>query len=258
VGLGLYACRDLARLRLRRRATNAARWPRDKRCALALTSSILSPGGSWAGASLEPPTPISCSTRGSRRSTRADRFEAAVRFTTAIGACNLESTGRRNGAMAEVSMNRGKRRSDRSGRRPLCSPGRPPVARRDQHASFWVAIALGSSSEEAAMSAGVAQAVGARWFRKAGGMAPAMYSASAKPLSGRYLSFPEREEIAFLRAQGGSIQEIGVVWPVRRRPSRGNYAGMPPPAAEGWTTARPPRRGAQNDPLADRSPRSSS
>ena len=39
-------------------------------------------------------------------------------------------------------------------------------------------------------------------------MPPAMFGPSAKPLSGRYLSFAEREEIALLRAQGCSIQEV--------------------------------------------------
>ena len=40
-------------------------------------------------------------------------------------------------------------------------------------------------------------------------MAPAMFRSSAKPLSGRYLSLAEREEIALLRVQGHSMQEIG-------------------------------------------------
>ena len=48
-----------------------------------------------------------------------------------------------------------------------------------------------------------------RWFQKAGGMPPAMFRSSAKPLSGRYLSLVEREEIALLRVQGYSIQAIG-------------------------------------------------
>jgi IS30 family transposase len=64
------------------------------------------------------------------------------------------------------------------------------------------------ASEEAAVDAGVSQAVGTRWFRKAGGMPPAMFGASAEPLSGRYLSFAEREEIALLRVQGCAMQEI--------------------------------------------------
>ena len=101
-----------------------------------------------------------------------------------------------------------RRRSDRSGRALLPSPGRPPVAGRDELRRFWAAIALGLSSEDAAAGANVPQAVGARWFRKAGGMPPAMFGTSARPLSGRYLSFAEREEIALLRAQGCTVQEV--------------------------------------------------
>jgi IS30 family transposase len=101
-----------------------------------------------------------------------------------------------------------KRRSDRSGRRRLSSPGRPPVAGRDERRRFWAAIAAGVASKDAAVEAGVSQAVGTRWFRKAGGMAPEMFGLSAKPLSGRYLSFAEREEIALLRAQGHTKREV--------------------------------------------------
>jgi IS30 family transposase len=35
-----------------------------------------------------------------------------------------------------------------------------------------------------------------------------MFGPSAKPVSGRYLSFAEREEIALLRAQGCTMQEV--------------------------------------------------
>ena len=106
-------------------------------------------------------------------------------------------------------MNIRKRRSDRSGRAPLPSPGRPPVAGREERSLFWAAIAAGLTSVDAAVEAGVSQPVGTRWFRKAGGMPPTMFRSLAKPLSGRYLSFAEREEIALLRAQGHSMQEIG-------------------------------------------------
>ena len=83
------------------------------------------------------------------------------------------------------------------------------MAGRDEQSRFWRAIAAGLSSEDAALEAGVSQPVGTRWFRKAGGMPPAMFRSSAKPLSGRYLSLGEREEIALLRVQGHSMQEIG-------------------------------------------------
>ena len=84
------------------------------------------------------------------------------------------------------------------------SPGRPPVARRDHRQRFWEAIADGLSSEDAGVVAGVSPAVGTRWFRESGGMP----SVTQKPLSGRYLSFAEREEIAILRAQDRGVREI--------------------------------------------------
>jgi IS30 family transposase len=104
-------------------------------------------------------------------------------------------------------MTKRMRRSDGSGRVPF-SPGRPVVAGRDEQQRFWAAIAAGMASEDAAAQAGMSQAVGTRLFRKAGGMPPAIFQPSAKPLSGRYLSFAEREEIALLRVQGSSVREV--------------------------------------------------
>jgi hypothetical protein len=48
-----------------------------------------------------------------------------------------------------------KRQSDRSGRALLPSPGRTPVAGRGKQSRFWLAIAAGMSSEDAAVEAGV-------------------------------------------------------------------------------------------------------
>jgi transposase, IS30 family len=102
----------------------------------------------------------------------------------------------------------GRRRSDRALRGKLRSPGRPPVARTEHRRRFWAFIAAGLSSEDAAMEVGVSQPVGTRWFREAGGMAPSHLSRSSKPLSGRYLTFAEREEIALWRAQGLGVREV--------------------------------------------------
>jgi IS30 family transposase len=102
-----------------------------------------------------------------------------------------------------------KRRSHSSGRGPLPSLGRPPVAGRSELQRFWLGIARGISSEDAALETGISQPVGTRLFRQAGGMAPAMFRSSTKPPSGRYLSIAEREEIALLRIQGLSRREIG-------------------------------------------------
>ena len=97
-----------------------------------------------------------------------------------------------------------RRRSDRAGRPAMPSPGRPTAGRREHRQRFWEAIASGSSSEEAAVVSGVSPAVGARWFREGGGMPPM----DLAPLSGRYLSFAEREEIALLHAQSRGIRDI--------------------------------------------------
>ena len=52
--------------------------------------------------------------------------------------------------------------------------------------------------------AGVSPAVGSRWFREGGGMS----TFNLAPLSGRFLSFAEREEIPILRAQEVGVREI--------------------------------------------------
>ena len=105
-------------------------------------------------------------------------------------------------------MTTGKRRSARSIRKALRSPGRPPVARREHRRVFWWAIAAGRSCEDAAADARVSPPVGARWFREAGGMPPSHLAPLAKPPSGRYLSFIEREEIALFCACGHGAREI--------------------------------------------------
>ena len=97
-----------------------------------------------------------------------------------------------------------RRRSDRAGRGPIRSPGRPTAGRREHRQAFWRAIASGLSSWDAALEAGVSQPVGTRWFRENGGMPPT----NLAPLSGRYLSFAEREEIALLKAQKFAVREI--------------------------------------------------
>ncbi len=69
---------------------------------------------------------------------------------------------------------------------------------------FWAAIARGASSEDAAVEVGVSPAVGVRWFRNAGGVSPNL----PPSVSGRYLSFAEREDIAIWHAQKVDGREI--------------------------------------------------
>jgi IS30 family transposase len=97
-----------------------------------------------------------------------------------------------------------RRRLGAAGRLPMRSPGRPAVVRREGRQRFWAGIAWGLTSEDAAVEAGVSPAAGTRWFRQAGGMPPI----TQVPVSGRYLSFTEREEIAILRARGCGVREI--------------------------------------------------
>ncbi len=84
------------------------------------------------------------------------------------------------------------------------SPGRPTVAWREDRVRFWAAISLGVMTEDAAAAAGVSSPVGFRWFRHAGGVNPAL----PPTVSGRYLSFAEREDIAILHAQQLGVREI--------------------------------------------------
>jgi hypothetical protein len=84
------------------------------------------------------------------------------------------------------------------------SPGAPTVAWREDRVRFWTAIAHGVKTDEAAVDAGVSSPVGYRWFRHAGGVNPCL----PPTVSGRYLSFSEREDIALLKAQGHGVREI--------------------------------------------------
>lgn len=84
----------------------------------------------------------------------------------------------------------------------ISSPGRPTVAWRQDRVRFWAAIAQGVMTEDAATEAGVPSPIAFRWFRHAGGVNPCL----SPTVSGRYLSFSEREDIAIFRAQGLGVR----------------------------------------------------
>jgi IS30 family transposase len=86
----------------------------------------------------------------------------------------------------------------------ISSPGRPSVAWREDRVRFWSAIASGVKTEDACAKAGVSGPVGFRWFRHAGGVNPRL----PDEVSGRYLAFREREDIAIWHAQKLSAREI--------------------------------------------------
>jgi hypothetical protein len=116
----------------------------------------------------------------------------------------VDSTGRCNTSGVEVSMGRpaGWMKA-LTGRSPMKSPGAPAL-RREAERLFWREIASGLGSEDAAVAVGASPAAGTRWFRERGGM-PLFLLA---PLTGRYLSSAEREEIAMLKGQGLGVREI--------------------------------------------------
>src|SRR5450830_399588 len=122
---------------------------------------------------------------------------------TRIKAVRADSTGRRN-TLIEVFMGRPAGWMQKlTGRGAMRSPGAPSL-RNEIERLFWVQIATGITSEKAAHAVGVSTAVGTRWFRHRGGMPLFM----SNHISGRYLSFAEREEIGLLSCQGVGVREI--------------------------------------------------
>jgi hypothetical protein len=101
-------------------------------------------------------------------------------------------------------MPRRSRALDRAAAAGTRGGGRPPAGRREHRVRFWNAIARGASTVDASAEAGVLTSIGVRWSRKGGGMP----TVSLAPLSGRYLSFAEREDIAVLLARGCGVREI--------------------------------------------------
>ena len=84
------------------------------------------------------------------------------------------------------------------------SPGRPTVAWRQDRFRFWAAIADGEKTGDAAAQAGVSSPLGSGGSATLGGVNPCL----SPTVSGRYLSFAEREDIALFRAQGLGVREI--------------------------------------------------
>ena len=129
-----------------------------------------------------------------------------------------------------------RRRSDLAGRPAMRSPGRPPAGRLEHRQRFWVAIARGLSSEDAAAEAGVSAAVGVRWFREGGGCRRSLWSrrqgGTCRSPSGR------RSRSCVAAAPGCGRSRASSV--ARHRRSRGNSDATPPPAVVVWSIAPRP------------------
>jgi hypothetical protein len=111
------------------------------------------PGTGLCGRSTRPPG----SRRPERRTVR--RGAGRIQLVVATPRSGGVRMGRPRGWAAAAT-----------GRSPMRSPGRPPVARREDRQRFWAAVSRGLSSEDAGAASGVSPAVGVRWFRQGGGM----------------------------------------------------------------------------------------
>jgi transposase, IS30 family len=103
--------------------------------------------------------------------------------------------------------------------------GRPGVPR-SVEAGFWAGVRAGQGVAQAAAGAGVSAGLAGRWFQLAGGVK----SNGAGPVSGRYLSVAEREEIAVGVAAGLSLRQIAAglgraASTVSREVARNGYRG---------------------------------
>ena len=127
------------------------------------------------------------------------------------------------------------RRSDRA-LRPA-PPGRPPGWRREHQERFWEGIAGGLSSEPG-VAAGVSPAVGSRWFRENGGMAPFSFV----PVWGIYLLGARRRSRFSTPASVGCVRSPAAWVGVRRR-SLVSCAATLLLVAEAWSIGPRPRSG---------------
>ena len=115
-----------------------------------------------------------------------------------------------------------RRRSDRAGRGPIRSPGRPTAGRREHRQAFWKAIARGVSSWDAALAAGVSQPVGTRWFRENGGMPPT----NRRCFRGATCLLQNAKRSRSCTPRRSASERLVGAPSVHRRRSRANYGGM--------------------------------
>ncbi len=118
--------------------------------------------------------------------------------------------GRKSGWMVATAgrpavRKENRQKAVRNYRGQIPSPGAPTVAWREDRVRFWAGIARGAKTEDAGVEAGVSSPVAYRWFRHAGGVNPCL----PPTVTGRYLSFSEREDIAMWHANDIGVREIG-------------------------------------------------
>jgi IS30 family transposase len=128
--------------------------------------------------------------------------------------------------------------------------GRPSIPI-DTIRLFWSMIRSGAVMEDAATAAGISLSQGRRVFRQAGGVNPI----PPAPVQGRYLSFPEREEILRLHAAGEGVRSIARALgrdpaTISRELARGSTVWRGYRASVGQHQANSSRRGPRQAKLA--------
>jgi hypothetical protein len=106
------------------------------------------------------------------------------------------------------------------------------------------------ASEDPAVGAGVPQPIGTRWFRKAGGMPPAMFGVSARcPADICRLRSGKRSR--FLARWGAPCERSLAGSGVQRRRSPGSCGATPPSEAAAWSIAGQQGNGTPSELLVD-------
>ena len=123
-------------------------------------------------------------------------------------------------------MVRRQQAADRAQRPKMSSPGRWGFARSVER-GFWLQIADGKRTAQAAEAVGVSEVIGTRWFRNAGGMPPMSLAERSRSFA-RKVTDPER-------SVAGSAE--------MPRRSRGSCAEMRPLARPILVTGPRPRSG---------------
>ena len=140
-------------------------------------------------------------------------------------------------------MTTGRRKSERSTRRKLSSPGQPPVWQREHLCRFWQEIAAGLFSEEAAVAAGVSPPVGTRWFRSSGGMPLTHLAPSAPMPKHRGLSSWNARRLPSNALGAPACGPSRASWADHRARFRVRSGATRRRAAESSTIGPPPRSG---------------
>jgi hypothetical protein len=151
----------------------------------------------------------------------------------------------------------GRRRSDRSLRNKLHSPGRPPVARPEHRRRFWALIAGGQSSEDAAIDAGVSAPVGAHGFGRQAACHHRRLRHHRSLCLGNTCRLRSGRSLRSSMPRAPGCERSPARWGGQDRQSRESCAVTLARAAASWIIGRAPHSATLNGPLGAQSLQSS-